>query len=210
MADDKARKAFIQSLHDAQSIGSYVNVSNMDRRCKGYVVCTRNDMPSDAHGIRTDIIPIVSDTYTAYHIAMQILGPDYTIYSGIYGRIYRDRSRFSEFPLELTQKILQYVSAKELIDFCTVITVCHDAVFWKNRIDTHFTTTNEDGTVIKPSNSITFRNTQRDLFEIYKSFYSTRLASKQLCTTLTSHKKKPVQIQEQPGQIQLLPIQVRR
>lgn len=68
-------------LHQAMDTNHVVDVSGLTEN-GGTFELSNNE--SSKHGVHIDILPIVSDTYNSYNIAMKILGPEYDIYSKLY------------------------------------------------------------------------------------------------------------------------------
>src|SRR5579872_6844052 len=71
---------FIERLTEAVKRGKVFDVSNMDADGYGYRVVNVPTKTSNSMKW-VDDIPIISNNYTAYKYAMDLLGPDYDTYS---------------------------------------------------------------------------------------------------------------------------------
>lgn len=153
---DKIRTKLILALTRALNEGKVLDVSKLDIR-KGTGMKHIN-VPkthrSTKKGILIQQMPVVSDNLLTYEKVMQILGPEYIVYSQAYNQQFItkviNKTIFSMLPPELIQKIMLELDPNSTINFCTALPICDDDVFWKIKVDQDYLKTHPN-TKRKPS-----------------------------------------------------------
>ena len=207
---DKIRNGLIKSLHDAKNTNSVVDVSSVDKTGIGHKTIHSSSLDDESFkkGIHIELLPIVSDNFASYQLIMQILGPEYSLYSNSYMKQFLYTARISLLPPEIIQYIIMRLSTIDTINFCTVFPICEDDIFWKNKLDRDFTTINDLGLVIKPSSNW---NSNRRGFDIYKAFHKIQTSINNIPQPkprkLVRNTIQPQpQLQPQPQPVNILPL----
>lgn len=81
-----ARRALISRLSRIQDSDYVIDVSSIKLDGSGSIIVSRCE--SSKRGIELDNMPIVSNNGYSYGVAMELLGPKYTVYSKLYQERY--------------------------------------------------------------------------------------------------------------------------